>query len=262
MFKFIIAAFILLFISNHFINLKDKPIINITKQESAYNYNPLIYQFVSLGNRRLFADILWISTLLEGDLDHYTNKDFNNWMYLRFDTILKLDPYFLEAYKYGGQYLSIIKDDDLGAKDIYDRGLLYYPDDYFLNWNCGYHYLHELNDRSNSLKCFMKIIYHPSSPSYLPSLIAKIKAEENLKESALVILEESLLKINPNEINLLQKIKNDITKLKIELDLICLNSNKTCKLYSPEGVTYIKKGNIYQTEKKFERLKLFKRDDK
>lgn len=263
MWKWIFVGIIAFCLSNYVLIKVEKPVLVITKQESSKNFNPIIYHLLSLGNKRFVSDFLWIYTLIESDVEHYSSKDLNNWMYLRFDTILNLDPEFLEAYQYGAQYLSIIKDDDLGAKDLYERGLHHYPNDYFLNWNGGFHFLYELSNPTKALKLFQKIIYHPRSPPFLPSIIAKLKSNESSKEDALKILEDSIAKVSENNVVLIQKMKTDIIKLKIEIDLICLNQKKLkCNLYKPEGVNYILKNNIYIPDINFAPMKLFYRNNK
>ena len=64
----------------------------------------------------MISSLLWTHTLLFSDYEHYKNDDLDSWMYLRFNTITDLDPRMYEAYNYGGQYLSIVKDDVFGAK--------------------------------------------------------------------------------------------------------------------------------------------------
>ena len=87
----------------------------------------------SMGQKRVLADLIWIATLLESDVEHYKSDDLNSWMYLRFKTLFELDPSFLTGYRFAGKYLSIVKDDLEGAKEIFEQGLANYPQDYQLN---------------------------------------------------------------------------------------------------------------------------------
>ena len=76
-----------------------KPSFKVSKQSSALNISHELLSIFDLGQRRLFSDILWISTLLESDLEHYKENDLNSWLYLRFNTISVLDPLFLKNYQ-------------------------------------------------------------------------------------------------------------------------------------------------------------------
>ena len=117
-----------------------KPTFVVSKQQSALNINQDFINIFDLGQKRLLSDILWITTLLESDLSHYKGKDLNSWLYLRFLTISTLDPLFLQNYQFGGQYLSIVKDDLVGAKTIFEKGLKAYPNDYNLIFNIAFLY--------------------------------------------------------------------------------------------------------------------------
>ncbi|MFZ4713034.1 MAG: tetratricopeptide repeat protein [Bacteriovoracaceae bacterium] len=241
----------------------EKPYIQISKQFNAKNFNTDFLKFLSLGNKRLITDMLWIQSLLEADLEQYNKSDLNNWLFVRFNTIFELDPKFLEAYQFAGQYLSIVKDDDLGAKTIFDKGLKLYPNDFSLNWHAGYHYYYELGDPNRAYELFSKIMYDPRAPKYLPSIVAKLKSNMGDKETALVIMQNTLLKVDQKNSILIKKLTDGVISLKIELDLECLNSNKAnCQLYRPEGYQYIFKKNKYTTNKPYIPFKLFSRSNK
>jgi tetratricopeptide (TPR) repeat protein len=261
MFHVIICS-ILFFISNWLCQFSEKPVLITSKQESAQNFNYNFLKYISLGNRRMFADWIWVQTLLESDLEHYKRNDLNNWMYIRFNTILTLDPKFLEAYQFGGQYLSIIKDDDLGAIDIYTKGLSMYPEDYFLIWNTGFHYYYELGDYEAAAKLFEKILYHKRSPNYLPSILAKLKNKGGDYETALKILENSFQK-SPDNSPMKYKFAQNILSLKVSHDLNCLNNNVVnCVLYQPSEIQYVLKDGKYTTNVPIQEFKLFSRSNK
>lgn len=224
-----------------------KPQFYVSKQTSAINFNYNFLKAFSLGNKRLLTDLLWIQTLMESDTDHYKGDQFNNWMYLRFNSIIELDPHFIEAYRYGGQYLSVIKDDDLGAKNIYDRGLEKFPDDYFLNYNAGFHYFNELGDLERSQELFEKIKYHPEAPQYLPSLMAKMKIKGGKLESALQLLTDAYKK-TPADSPVKEGYYRRIVRLKATMDVECLNAvpkKSNCSLVDPIGNKYLFKDGKY-----------------
>jgi tetratricopeptide (TPR) repeat protein len=257
MVKWIFIGIMGFILANFFIQKVEKPILIITKQDSSKNFNPIIYHLISLGNKRFISDIIWIYTLIESDIDHYKTADLNSWMYLRFNTIINLDPNFLEAYQFGGQYLSIIKDDDLGAKDIYDKGLAVYPNDYFLNFNAGFHYYFELDDTKNAIELFEKIKYHPNSPLYLASLIAKIKTGEGKLQEAYELMIEAYNKIPSNNHFFKKSFEDNLQAIKIELDLICLNQKHSkCNVAPPKGYNYILKNGVYTTDKPYKKFKI------
>lgn len=110
-----ISIFFLLYLAFYTSKKVSPPILFISKQQSSLNVSESIVENFNIGQKRLISSLLWISTILESDQEHYKNKDLNSWMFLRFKTISFLEPKFYEAYNFGGPYLSIIKNDLAGA---------------------------------------------------------------------------------------------------------------------------------------------------
>lgn len=237
----------------------DKPLIKISKQKSAYNVSDELLKIFDLGQSRLFADILWISTLLESDMEHYKEKDLNSWLYLRFKTISSLDPKFRSNYQFGGQYLSIIKDDLTGAEDIFLRGLKVYPNDYFLNFYLGFLYIYELEDYEKGENYFFKIKDHPKAPKYLSSLLVKLKFEQT---NDLSVAKAVLLEIynNTTSETIKSKLFIELYAIQAQIDLECLNTmKKKCNKKDILGKKYILKGGRYESQKPFKKFGIHKR---
>jgi len=234
-------------------NLTKKPQLVIPKQDSALNINTNLLVLMSAGNKRLFSDLLWIQTLIESDLDHYKKKDLNSWLYLRFSAIQALDPKFYENYNYGGQFLSIIKDDLEGANELYVKGLRQYPDDYKLNFQAGFLNYFERRDFVTAKKYLEKILDHPKSPDYLRSIIHKLEYSINKDLNAIF----ELVQVNYNEqkdSDLKKRLRRDLYVIRAEIDLECLNSNLgNCRNLDLDGRQYVKRGGRYETEKPFVR---------
>ena len=158
----LVGAGLVCFLIAGFLNQKIiRPTPNLSKQETALNINQDLLVFLSAGNKRLLTDLLWVQTLIESDLDHYSAHDLNSWMFVRFNTISTLDPLFYQNYLWGGQYLSIVKDDLIGAVTLMEKGTKYYPEDYQLNFNLGFTYYYELGDYRKGIFYFDKIKTHP-----------------------------------------------------------------------------------------------------
>ena len=144
------------------------PTINISKQLAASNFNPEFTRIFSLGQKRLLSSLLWSKTLLESDVDHYKSHDLNSWLFLRFRTLMTLEPNFYEVYLYGGQYLSVIKDDLNGATYLFDRGLEKFPNDYKMLYHAGFHFYTETKDFSKAKNIFTKLVKQPDILSKFP----------------------------------------------------------------------------------------------
>ncbi len=249
-----------LYLFFHLYPITTKPSLPIAQQQKAININSNLFKIFSLGQSRLGAGILWVETLLNSDLDHYEKGDLNDWMYLRFNTITDLDPYFYEAYLYGGIYLSIIKDDEEAARLIYEKGIKQYPDDFYLLLNASFHYYYELGDIDRSLDLLSKIYAHPKAPSFLPSLYARMKSTRGDLESALALvisLYHNSAEGSPQQDSYAHKAY----ALKAELDLKCLNSSssKGCNHKDFFGNDYRKNGDgIFEAAEKWEPFRIIK----
>lgn len=241
-----------------------RPPITVAIDEKAINFNTTFLQLFSLGNKQLIGSLFWVKTLLDSDLQHYKNKDLNSWMFLRFDTITDLSPRFYEAYLYGGQYLSIVKDDDFGAERIYQKGLIEFPEDFWLNFNGAYHYYFELHQISKAQKLYRKIQYHELAKKhypYLPSVVAKISALKGDIYTAQQLLKLAY-KRAPENSKIKQKFYISLYAIKAEIDLQCLNDfrseRSTCERLDLDGSPYIRgsDGNgIYYAVKKWKKFR-------
>lgn len=233
-----------------------KPIIEISKQDSAVNFDRNFLNIFSIGNNRLISNVLWIQTLIESDLEKYVEKNLNNWMYHRFRTISVLDDRFYENYLYGGMYLSIVKDDLQGAADIYERGLRFYPNDYKLNFNAGFNYYFEMGKFAEGLKRLEQIENHPELPPSIKFIINKLRFEvTNNYDSALLFLKVSIE--STQDPTLQKKLKSDFYALKAERDLNCLNNSLgNCSTTDAENLPYFFSKGKWNARKIFERYKI------
>ena len=220
-----------------------RPQLNIKMQQSAVNLDDQIIRILDLGLHRMISSLLWSETLLRSDIEHYAKGDFKNWMFLRIKTITSLDPYFYEAYLNGGVYLSIIKDDDLGAEFIYDRGLKYYPKDYYLNLNASFHYYFELGKVQKSIESLETIVNLKDRdiPRFVSELLAKMKSFQGNKKDALVIISK-LYNNAQDDTPIKRKYSQILYALKAEIDLKCLNSKvpSECQTKDLKGADYVK----------------------
>lgn len=235
-----------------------KPLVKISKQESAINISDELISVFDLGQRRLLSDFFWITTLLESDLEHYKNKDKNSWMFLRFKTISTLDPMFLRNYLFGGKYLNIIKTDHLGAEIIFEKGSLYYPDDYELNFNYGFLLAFDLQKYDKAIEKYEKILSRSKS-IFLKSLIIKLKHQQNKDLNLIFKLLEETLNTAKNEA-IRFKLKTDLYAIKAQIDLSCLNKKlKDCDQLDYDKNPYIFNGKNWNAQKEYNEYKLYKK---
>jgi len=217
----------------------------VSKQERAINIKSFVLEKFNIGYRRLISSILWIGTILESDHEHYNKRDLNSWMFLRFQTLMILEPEFLPIYTFGGPYLSIIKDDLPGASYIYDQGLKIHPNDYELLKNSGFHYYFEVRDIEKAKPIYKKLKSFKNLPLSIATTISRIEADEGYLEDALIVLNELASKYDQDSF-FGKKILVYKNAIQTEIDLNCLNSKKSnCNTKNLYGLPYIKQNNQY-----------------
>lgn len=235
-FFFISAIFL---IAAYAVNLNnEKPLMFVSKQDKVINFNASLFSYINLGLKRVISSNLWISTILESDVEHYKKKDLNSWMFLRFNLISELEPEFYENYSFGGPYLSIIKDDIEGASIIYKKGLKQYPDDYSLIKDASFHFYFEAKDMAESIGLFNKLKKFPQTPFYLQTSLTRLEAGQGNLLAALTMLNEMQTKFPPSTAVGL-RIFDYRYSIKAEMDLNCLNNKKeNCSTLDLENKPY------------------------
>lgn len=229
-----------------------KPLLVIPKQDSTWNLNSEMIKNFNLGFRRLGSSFLWISTIIESDIDHYKKKDLNSWMFLRFNSISELEPKFYENYSFGGMYLSIIKDDLPGASLLYNKGLRYYGDDFSLLRDAGFHFYFEAKDYKRAYEITQTAKkYHPKKFA-LMGMTTRLEAENGKLEDALSTL-NTYQKIYPRGTFFGDRIFQNRYSLKAEIDLNCLSQKKNgnCSLHDLNGLPYIKSAGRFIAQSKW-----------
>ena len=237
---------------------KVEPQISIKAQERSITLKKEFLQVFNLGISKVISSYAWIQTMLDSDLEHYQQDDLKSWMYLRFDLITELDPYFKFAYEVGGQYLSVIKDDDTGAEKILLKGLDLFPDDVRLNYFLGSHYLIELKDYDQAIKYYQRILNNPKAPEYAKSVLAKMLNTRGDFESSLAVVRK-LHADAPDNSQLKERYLNIMKSIVIEIDLECLNQNRTtCNQIDPYGKEYIQSNRGYKSLSSWKSYKIKK----
>jgi tetratricopeptide (TPR) repeat protein len=240
-----------------------KPQPKVSMQDAAINFKDSFSKFVTFGHGRFAGALTWVVTLLEGDIEHYKKRDGNSWMFHRFRSISVFDPLFYENYRFGGQYLSIIKDDILGATAIYDKGLKAYPVDFELNYHAGFHYYFEANQLEKALKSYEALFKDTKKAKQfplLPSLLAKLKVENGNLDSAFKGLKESYDEL-PDSSKFKKKFFDTLYSIKAKKDLKCLNGSnlEPCEKKDFSGDFYLKKKGSYFARRKLTKIFLKKK---
>lgn len=149
---------------------------------------------IHFGFSEVLSDSLWLTYIQHVWNCQHKKLCYENWGYRVLDGITLLSPEFKSPYIHGATMLSVLLDDDFGAKEIFDRGLIQYPEDWLLNYRAGYHYLVELNNDTRAADLLSKASEN-GAPYWTKSLAARLyERSGNLEISEALIL--SLLATN------------------------------------------------------------------
>jgi hypothetical protein len=148
------------------------------KMQLSYRENRVLpppqgMEFVHFGFNDSIADVLWLSFIQQAWNCQQTQLCHKNWGFRVLDETTILSPKFKSPYVYGGTMLSVLIDDDFGAKVIFDRGLENFPKDWVLNYRAGYHYLIEIEDQKRAADLFTAAADN-GAPFWTKSLAARL----------------------------------------------------------------------------------------
>ena len=146
---------------------------------------------VHFGFNEIISDLLWL-TYIQHSWDCYKAKlCYQDWGYRVLDQASQLAPRFKALYVWGATGLSIMLDDDYGAKVIFDRGLEQYPKDWVLNYRAGYHYMIELEDNKTAAR-LLNVSSENGAPFWTKSLAARLYERSGEFESSRQLIQSMI----------------------------------------------------------------------
>jgi hypothetical protein len=158
------------------------------------------------------ADLLWIRTIAYF-ADHVTTDGDLRYLGLHLNNILALDEHFKPVYRYGAamfmshsQSQGQVQTNEhvFAAINLSKRAHRLFPDDWHFPLHIGTYYLGELHTRDPEQRARWRRegadwVYHASligaNISWLPSLAAKVYAEQGDRELAILLLQELYLTV-------------------------------------------------------------------
>lgn len=197
--------------------------VNIQSQSTKILPPPQGMEYAHFGFNESISDLLWLGYVQNLWNCHQDKTCHKNWGFRVLDEASVLAPKFKALYTHGATGLSVLLDDDYGAKVIYDRGLSEYPDDWVLNYRAGYHYLIELQDDNKAASLFNTAGDH-GAPLWTKSLAAKLYERTGQFEVSEFVL-ESMIASSPDN-SWTESLKNRLKELRIK-NSNTLNKSKT-----------------------------------
>lgn len=174
---------------------------------------PAGIEHFTFGHKDITADLLWIRAIQDFDYcDQPIAKNLcvgKGWLYRMLNAITDLSPKFRMPYATGAVALSVMVSDVIGAKDIFDKGVVEFPNDWPILYRAAYHYLYEVKDKKRAADLFMRAGRN-GAPPWVFSLAGGLYNESNERATAEAVLAEMIkMEVDPAIIKRLEgKMQN------------------------------------------------------
>jgi pentatricopeptide repeat protein len=166
-----------------------------------------------LGFTGLAADLTWIRTVqyFGGRMER---RELFPQLYQLVDVTTSLDPHFLDAYVYGGLFLTIARQYP-NAIAIYEKGIAANPTAWQIPHDLGRLYFLELHDYKLALHYWEITDRLPGRPHYIPRFLIRLQAKTGHVETALELWQQMLERSDNEDVR--QIARREISKLLDEL---------------------------------------------
>ena len=207
------------------------------KQQSVFIPPPQALKFYNFGFEDIISDVLWVRWIqnmetcgkdsvnrssilnknltLDAEYSKY-HRDLvcdQGWSFKMLDMITDLSPKFRVPYSLGGPTLSVLAEDHIGAKKIFDKAAIQFPKDWSILYRAAYHYIFEINDLKTGSQ-LLKQAADNGAPDWVYSYSAKISSQAGQYDFGISVLKQYLEKATTEEQkkSILEKIQNLIAK--------------------------------------------------
>jgi tetratricopeptide (TPR) repeat protein len=145
---------------------------------------PAALRVASLGFHAMAADAVWLLAIqyIGGHLS--SDRRFPELRRL-VETVVALDPHFVDAYTLGALFLSYAAGDIAGAVALLERGVQANPTRWEIPHDLARTYYLDLRDYRQALHWFEVTDRLPGRPHYVPRFIARLYAATGERETAL-----------------------------------------------------------------------------
>ncbi len=142
----------------------------------------------SLGFHGMAADVVWLLTIQYIGGHFITDRQLPHLRRL-VETVVGLDPHFVEAYTLGALFLNYSGVRVQVALELLERGHRVNPNRWELPHDIARTYYLELQDYPKALEWFQVADRIPGRPHYVPRFIARLYAATGRRETALELWE-------------------------------------------------------------------------
>lgn len=145
---------------------------------------PPALRVASLGFHSMAADLVWLLTIQYFGGHVSTDQQFPE-LRRMLETVVALDPHFVEVYSLGALFLNYFARDVRGAIALLEEGVRANPTRWELAHDLARTYYLDVKDYRQALHWFEVANRLPGRPHYVPRFIARLYATTGERETAL-----------------------------------------------------------------------------
>ncbi len=153
-------------------------------ERAMYLPPPEALRVASLGFSNVAADAIWLLTIQYIGGHIFTERNLPE-LFRLVDTVVTLDPHFVEAYTLGALFMNYRGGNIPGAIALLERGARANPTRWELAHDLARTYYLDLKDYPKALHWFEITDRLPGRPHYVPRFIARLYAATDHRETAL-----------------------------------------------------------------------------
>jgi hypothetical protein len=151
--------------------------------ELLYLPNEKLLTHFTAGMDSVIADLIWLRCI------QYTASELKGehsftWLRHMLETCVRLDPYFTDAYRYGGMFLAALRAEDDAALNLLARGAARRPDAWQLPYEMGMVYLLNRRDTPGAARMagyyFAMSAARGGAPDFVREVADRIGADHDL----------------------------------------------------------------------------------
>jgi hypothetical protein len=175
----------------------------------------------SLGMDDFLADLIWVQLLQQATHTPLQNKTVS-WEYAQLEAITALDPKFEEAYAFGAAFLSVFRQDKIGAWLLLEKWVKHRPTFWKSHYTLGYHLYAEMGDYASAAPHILTAASLQGAPVWLTALGIRLLSESGALAQALKVCLElySTVKTPLGQ----DRIKQRIHAIRFQMEKIALQA--------------------------------------
>ncbi|MFO7975751.1 MAG: hypothetical protein R6V12_14080 [Candidatus Hydrogenedentota bacterium] len=218
-------------------------------EELLYLPNEKLLNHFTGGMDSVIADFLWLQCI------QYTAKEFRGdnkyvWLNHMTDIITRLDPYFVDVYRYGGIFMACLKADSDGSINLMKRGMVHNPDAWELPYEIAMVYLLNRRDNPGSPARAAEFLHMAVATGTAPEFVIEL-ASNLAKQHDLDAFERAMWEDMAQNSD--EKMMRDLAQRKLqELNIadVCKQLTKAVALYEnrhnrlPDSLEDLVRGGI------------------